>query len=263
MFSQPKNRWQAFAVHIGVSAVIFIVLAAIIVFVWYPGFLFQTDGGWQGIRLIAGVDFIIGPVLTLFVYKLGKPRLKMDLTLIGLLQICCLAYGSWLVYEQRPLAVIYADERFYTMSEGTFDMNEMDIADIPLINNGKKPVWIFVDLPEEKTTHWKVRMEQQLRQGLVHTRTAAYLPYKDNVQRVAKLGSTAKEVEEQTRYRPLNSEDSVRYYPLSARYSAGLLGIDTRDGSVVELLEKKVPLDNDETKGEEALEDDESTKEIS
>ncbi len=252
MFSQPQNRWQAFAVHIGISAIIFIVLAAVIIFVWYPGFLFQTDGGWQGIRLIAGVDFIIGPVLTLIVYKVGKPRLKMDLTLIGLLQVGCLAYGTWLVYEQRPLAVIYADGHFYTMSEGTFEMNELDIADIPLINDGKKPVWIFVDIPEEKTTHWKVRMEQQLKQGLVHTRTAAYLPYKDNVQRVAKLGLTAKEVEEQTRYKPQNTENSVRYYPLSARYSDGLLGIDTRDGIVVELLNKKEPLKNDPQKEMEA-----------
>ncbi len=263
MFSQPKNRWQAFAVHIGISAVIFFMLAAIIVFVWYPGFLFQTDGGWQGIRLIAGVDFIIGPVLTLIVYKLGKPSLKMDLTLIGLLQIGCLVYGLWLVFEQKPLAVIYADEHFYTMSEGTFDMNELDIADIPLINDGKKPVWIFVDIPEEKTTHWKVRLEQQLKQGLAHTRTAAYLRYEDNLQRVAKLGSTAKEVEEQTRYRPQNSEDSVRYYPLSARYSDGLLGIDTRDGSVVELLDKKEPLENDEPEEEEVLDDDEPKEEAS
>ncbi len=249
--------------HIGISAVIFIVLAAIILFIWYPGFLFQTDGGWQGIRLIAGVDFIIGPVLTLIVYKLGKPRLKMDLMLIGVLQIACLTYGMWLVYQQRPLTVIYADERFYTMSEGTFEINEIEIADIPLINDGKKPVWIFVDLPEEKTAHWKIRMEQQLKQGLVHTRTAQYLPYAENAERVAKLGFTAKKVEEQTRYRPTKSEDSVRYYPLSARYSAGLLGIDTRDGSVVELLNKKEPLDNDEPKEEEALEDDESTKEAS
>lgn len=206
MFSQPQNRWQAFAVHIGISAVIFIALAAIIVFVWYPGFLFQTDGGWQGIRLVAGVDFVIGPVLTLIVYKLGKPRLKMDLTLIGLLQIACLTYGMWLVYQQRPLAVIYADERFYTMSEGTFAMNEMDIADIPMINDGKKPVWIFVDLPEEKEARSKMRINQ-LKEGLVHTRTAAYLPYKNNVQRVAKLGYSAKEVEEQTGFKPESSED--------------------------------------------------------
>ena len=255
MFSQPQNRWQAFAVHIGVSAVIFIVLAAIIVFVWYPGFLFQTDGGWQGIRLIAGVDFIIGPVLTLIVYKVGKPRLKMDLTLIGLLQIGCLTYGSWLVYEQRPLAVIYADERFYTMSEGTFAMNEMDWTEIPMMKNSKKPVWIFVDLPEEKAARSKMRMNQ-LKEGLVHTRTAAYLPYKDNVQRVAKLGYSAKEVTEQTRYKPESGDDATRYYPIAARYSDGLLGINTRDGSVVELLDEKEALEDAEPKEEEIREDD-------
>ncbi len=248
--------------HLGISAIIFIVLAAIIVFVWYPGFLFQTDGGWQGIRLIAGVDFIIGPVLTLIVYKVGKPRLKLDLALIGLLQIACLTYGSWLVFEQRPLAVIYADERFYTMSEGTFAMNEMDIADIPMINNGKKPVWIFVDLPEEKKARSKMRISQ-LKEGLVHTRTAAYLPYKENVRRVAKLGFSAQEVTEQSRFMPESSDDAVRYYPLASRYSAGLLGIDTRDGRVVELLRKRRALEIDAPEEEEALEDDEPKKEAS
>ncbi|MGI9287907.1 MAG: hypothetical protein ACR2P1_21150 [Pseudomonadales bacterium] len=255
MFSQPQNRWQAFAVHIGISAIIFVVLAAIIVFIWYPDFLFQTDGGWQGIRLVAGVDFIIGPVLTLIVYKLGKPRLKMDLTLIGLLQIACLTYGMWLVYQQRPLAVIYADERFYTMSEGTFAVNEMDWTAIPMISNGKKPVWIFVDLPEEKEARTKMRLNQ-LKEGLVHTRTSQYLPYTENVQRVAKLGASVEEVEEHTNLKPVHRESYMRFYPLSARYSDGLLGIDTRDGSVVELLEKDKTAD-----ANKPLEKDESAKE--
>jgi hypothetical protein len=45
-----------------------------ITYLWYPEFLFKTDGGWNGIRLIAGIDFIIGPTLTLIVYKAGKTR---------------------------------------------------------------------------------------------------------------------------------------------------------------------------------------------
>ncbi len=166
--------------------------------------------------------------------------------------------GEDVLFEPHELTVCEA-MTFFEREHG----HEMDIADIPLINDGKKPVWIFVDLAEEKTTHWKVRIEQQLKQGSVHLRTAAYLPYKDNLQRVAKLGSTAKEVDEQTRYRPQNSEDSVRYYPLSARYSGGLLGIDTRDGSVVELLDKKEPLKNDDLKEKEALQVNQPNKEAS
>ena len=103
----------------------------------------------------------------------------------------------------------------------------------------------------------------QLKEGLVHTRTAAYLPYKDNVQRVAKLGYSAKEVEKQTRYKPESSADSIRYYLVTARYSAGLLGIDTRDGSVVELLEKKEALESVEPGEKEVREDEKPEGEAS
>ncbi|HIM07378.1 MAG TPA: hypothetical protein EYG49_02405 [Gammaproteobacteria bacterium] len=93
MFIIPENRFQAFAIHIFISALIFIVLAIMITYLWYPRFLFKTDGGWNGIRLIAGIDFIIGPTLTLIVYKVGKKGLKLDLVLIGLIQSFCLGFG--------------------------------------------------------------------------------------------------------------------------------------------------------------------------
>ena len=59
MFFKPKNRFQAFAFHIFISAIIFIVLSALIIYLWYPDFLFKTDGGWAGIQIIAGVDFVL------------------------------------------------------------------------------------------------------------------------------------------------------------------------------------------------------------
>lgn len=85
MKSCIQNRYQAFAIHLGLSFLIFIVLASLIVFYWYPGFLFATDGGWQGIRLIAGVDLVIGPCLTLLLYKRGKPGLKFDMMCVDLI----------------------------------------------------------------------------------------------------------------------------------------------------------------------------------
>lgn len=51
----PSNRWSAFAVHIAISVLIFLVLGSVIYFFWYPGFLFESDGGTEGIKLIAGL----------------------------------------------------------------------------------------------------------------------------------------------------------------------------------------------------------------
>ncbi len=96
----------------------------------------------------------------------------------------------------------------------------------------------------------------QLKEGLVHTRTAAYLPYNDNLQRMAKLGYSAKEVTEQTRYKPESGDSATHYYPIAVRYSDGLLGINTRDGSVAELLDEEKALENAEPKEEDILKND-------
>ncbi|KAB0769044.1 hypothetical protein F7O87_33620, partial [Pseudomonas aeruginosa] len=62
------SRWRAFFIHLLISLAIFIVLLAIICLWWYPGALFEIAGGWQGVRIVAAVDMVLGPLLTLVVY---------------------------------------------------------------------------------------------------------------------------------------------------------------------------------------------------
>ena len=100
------NRFSAFAIHLAISFVIFLVLAYLVVFEWYPGILFDTDGGWRGMRIIIGVDLVLGPALTLVAYKHGKPGLKFDLVCIALLQTVCLTAGTYVVWSERPLAAL-------------------------------------------------------------------------------------------------------------------------------------------------------------
>jgi len=101
------TRFHAFSYHMTISLVIFFALSYVIVELWYPDFFFAIDGGWEGIQLIIGVDLILGPVLTLVVFKLGKPGLKFDLFCIGLLQMLCLSAGVYVVYSERPIFFIY------------------------------------------------------------------------------------------------------------------------------------------------------------
>lgn len=100
------NRFQAFAVHLGVSLVIFLILAALIFFYWFPGVLRIADPNWQTILLlIAGVDLVLGPALTLIVFNPQKKSLKADLSVIALLQTAALVYGVYSVHTTRPLAL--------------------------------------------------------------------------------------------------------------------------------------------------------------
>ena len=133
------NRFGAFAAHLGISLIVFLILGYIILFHWYPDFFFASDGGWQGIRIIAAVDLVLGPMLTLVVYKQGKPSLRFDLTCIGLFQAVCLAAGVWVVYSERPVAMIYADGLFTTQSADDYHKAGQEVPDLESFRRSAGP----------------------------------------------------------------------------------------------------------------------------
>ena len=109
------NRYQAFAVHMAISLVIFFILLVFITQYWYPGILFDTANGWKAIGLIVSIDLILGPLLTLLVFNHNKNTLKMDLWIIALVQTAALAYGTWTIHQTRPVALAFVNNNFITI----------------------------------------------------------------------------------------------------------------------------------------------------
>jgi len=94
-------RLKAFAIHLAISALIALAVIGLVFFIWYPAPLHTATGVTQIFLLLLTVDVVLGPLLTLIVYKTGKKTLIMDLTVIALLQLSALAYGVWTVAEDR------------------------------------------------------------------------------------------------------------------------------------------------------------------
>lgn len=170
------NRYGAFAVHLGISLVIFIIIGYVIVFHWYPDFFFTADGGWQGIRIVALVDLVLGPVLTLIVYKKGKPSLKFDLTAIGVFQAVCLVAGVWVVYSERPIAMVFADGSFQSMTADDYVQADQPVPDFDGIP-GASPVWVSIRLPEDLTAQGEIRRALLEAQQPLKTASEFYVPF--------------------------------------------------------------------------------------
>jgi hypothetical protein len=109
------NRYQAFAVHMAISLVIFFILLVCITQYWYPGILFDTGNGWKAIGIIIGIDLILGPLLTLIVFNHNKSSLKFDLWVIALVQTAALIYGTWTIHQTRPIALAFINSSFSTI----------------------------------------------------------------------------------------------------------------------------------------------------
>lgn len=131
----------------------FSTLVATMLVFWFPGELFLLDGGWQGLKLVAMVDLVLGPALTLLLYKPGKPKLVLDMSMIAAFQIAALAYGFYATYQQRTVALVYAENMFNTLSASTHRLANDELRQLELeprqvqdIANGR-PALVYSDYP--------------------------------------------------------------------------------------------------------------------
>ncbi|MCG6871625.1 MAG: hypothetical protein LJE84_04985 [Gammaproteobacteria bacterium] len=112
------SRTRAFVTHLLISLGIFFLLLTLMLLAWYPDALFQVDGGWRGLRLIVFVDLVLGPSVTLVIFRPGKPGLWFDVLLIAAIQTVALTYGVHVVYSQRPVVMVFVDKKFATATRG-------------------------------------------------------------------------------------------------------------------------------------------------
>lgn len=175
-----KNRWQAFGIHLFISLLIFVALLCVIVFVWYPN-LFINMGGYQGIKIVAGVDIVLGPLLTLMVFNPEKTArlIKFDLGAIAAVQFSALTAGTWLVYQERPLVQVLSNDGIFIHSASEFihtETNQEILSSIQM----PSPKFIFLDLPENKTDAQQVKMLTEIsEQKLVTLRSDLYMAIND------------------------------------------------------------------------------------
>lgn len=149
--SRVMSRWQASGIHLLISAAIAAVSLFVTLKVWYPSPLFTAEGGNDILLILIGVDVVIGPLVTLVVFKSGKPGMRFDLTVIAVLQAAALAYGTHVMFVARPVYIALVDDQFETVRANDLDPANVarakrpEFQSVPLTG----PQYIVVDLPKD------------------------------------------------------------------------------------------------------------------
>jgi len=125
MTLQSLNRWKAFGLHLAISAVIAAAMVVLVVALWYPPPYFVAMGGAMLLRLVIGVDVVVGPLITLFIFDPAKPSLKYDLSAIAVLQLAALAYGGYVMFEARPVYTVFVEDRLHTVPANSIDADSL------------------------------------------------------------------------------------------------------------------------------------------
>ena len=178
------HKLKATSIHLFFSLLIFIVILYYILFDWYPEPFFTAQGGWQGIQLMAFVDLVLGPALTFIVFNHLKKRKEIisDLSLIAVVQIAALVWGGYMVYSQRPVALVFWTDAFYTVTNDDYAEQGIDNPDFSKFSSHQPPL-IFSRpvLTQLELENFKALSEQGIP---VYAHTALYESIEENLKYV-------------------------------------------------------------------------------
>lgn len=126
-----RARIRASLLHLGLCILVAMAVAALVLLLWYPAPYHSLSGGLYLLAMVLAVDVVLGPVLTLLVYRNTKSlkELVLDFSLIALLQAGALAYGLWTVYSARPVHLVFEYHRLAVVHAA--EIPEADLGQAP------------------------------------------------------------------------------------------------------------------------------------
>ncbi len=119
------SRYKASLIHLAGSALVLLLVFLLISQVWYPGVLFSKSAGVKLLEIVASVDLVIGPLITLIIFDVKKKLLKMDMAIILFCQICFMSYGMWTVFVSRPVFIAFTGTNFYMVKANEIERKEL------------------------------------------------------------------------------------------------------------------------------------------
>ena len=243
---------KAVVAHLILSIVIFSGIMAILISFWYPPPYFEMDGGWQGIKLVAFIDIVLGPLLTFVVFKPGKKGLKVDLALIAVLQFSALFYGIHTLYTYRTAAMVFAYDAFYVLSADVYKNRGIPWSTLDEIP-GDYPKKIFLSLPEGQNIKSFLKLSKENPEFTLAVDN--YRSLDGNMEAIIDMGRDIafhlNEVpEDQGPVDDFLAEyggtlDDYAFLPVYARYYFYLIGVDRESKEIVGVMKVQVPYPKD------------------
>ena len=154
------DRLKAFGIHLGVSVLVGLSVLWLVFYFWYPIPLNKAVGVTQIFLLLLMIDVILGPLLTLIVYKKGKKSLKLDLSVIALVQLGALVYGLNALAEARPAWLVFSADRFDVVRVLDLDLRYADkVKPEYQLSLFSAPRWVAALPPEGAEANSTITLE--------------------------------------------------------------------------------------------------------
>lgn len=149
------ERTRAAGIHFGLSALIAGAAGLLVFGLWYPYPYREISGGRELFLLVVSVDVILGPLITLAIFDTRKSwrELRLDLSMVVVIQLAALGYGLWTVSVARPVHLVFEFDRFRVVhaidvDEGLLVKKPAEVEAMPLAGPTLLAVRPFKDAEE-------------------------------------------------------------------------------------------------------------------
>jgi len=150
--------------HLYISLLIVLSISLACQHYWFPAPFLLLDGTWFAVLILAIVDIIIGPFLTLLLVhsKKSKIELRLDIAITLIIQLSALSYGLSKIYQERAFAIVYENGLFHP---------------IPTKEIHPSSLTQKLDLPKYKNVYYAMIGKTDIQPEIVH-RPSLYSPQK-------------------------------------------------------------------------------------
>lgn len=125
-----RRRTLAAGLHVLLTATLLSLVFWLLVSRWYPVSVRELAGGWMLLGILLAVDLCLGPLMTWAVFDVRKPRqaLVRDMAVVAFMQVAALVYGLSVAAESRPVALVFAVDRFTLVPANGLRSQELPFA---------------------------------------------------------------------------------------------------------------------------------------
>jgi hypothetical protein len=157
-----KFRLKTFGLHLLASAAALTLIFGSLYLGWYrwPGWHLADVS--QVVFVMAGVDVVVGPLLTFVIARSSKPRreLARDIAMIVTVQLFALIYGSVSIWHGRPLYYAFSESVLQLVQAYDIDADELALArrqNAEFVPHWYSlPRWIWAPLPLDSRERGKI-----------------------------------------------------------------------------------------------------------
>lgn len=177
------GKIRVFLIHLLCSATVVGAFVSLVSLIWYPAPYLTLSGVIDVVAVLVLVDVVLGPLLTLIIFKPGKQGLKMDLAIIFSVQIAAFLYGANLIYSQRPAYVVYIVDRFEVVSAAEVELSSKPPFEIRAgVFSG--PVLVYSNGPDDPVERGQILLEAAAGGADVRDYPEYYKPYQGSLRAV-------------------------------------------------------------------------------